>query len=82
MTTKEEVRTAWANEELAQVINKLTALHSDFKENSGLIQHELIEQAIDKLYHAYTLSKPNNNLNDLLIVDSINNVPLQVDHFN
>ncbi len=34
MTTKEEVRTAWANEELAQVIYKLTALHSDFKEIS------------------------------------------------
>jgi hypothetical protein len=62
MTTKEEVRTSWANEELAQVITQLTALHSEFKENSGLIQHELIEQAIDKLYHAYTLSKPNKNI--------------------
>ena len=46
-TTKQDVRIAWANEELAQVINQLTALHSEFKENSGLIQHELIEQAID-----------------------------------
>ena len=82
MTTKEEVRTAWANEELAQVINKLTALHSDFKENSGLIQHELIEQAIEKLYHAYTLSRSNDNLDALLIVDGMNNAPRQVDHFN
>jgi hypothetical protein len=82
MTTKEEVRTAWANEELAQVINKLTALHSDFKENSGLIQHELIEQAIDKLYHAYTLSKSNKNLECLLILDGMNGTPRQVDHFN
>ena len=30
MTTKEEVRTSWANEELAQVITQLTALHSEF----------------------------------------------------
>ena len=82
MTTKESVRTAWANEELAQVITQLTALHTEFKENSGLIQHELIEQAIEKLYHAYTLSKPNDNLNALLIVDSINNAPRQIDHFN
>ena len=50
MTTREEVRTAWANEELAQVITQLTALHTEFKENSGLIQHELIEPAIEKLY--------------------------------
>ena len=82
MTTKESVRTAWANEELAQVISQLTKLHNDFKNNSELIQHELIEQAIEKLYHAYTLSKPNDNLNALLIVDSINNAPRQIDHFN
>ena len=82
MTTREEVRTAWANEELAQVINQLTALHSEFKENSGLIQHELIEQAIDKLYHAYTLSKPTGNLEHLLIIDGMNGSPRQVDHFN
>ena len=65
MTTKQDVRIAWANQELAQVINQLTALHSEFKDNSGLIQHELIEKAIDKLYHAYTLSKPNENLHNL-----------------
>ena len=82
MITKENVKISWANEELAQIINQLKTLYTEYQENSGLIQHELIEQAIDKLYHAYTLSKPNNNLNDLLIVDSINNVPLQVDHFN
>ena len=82
MTTKESVRTAWANEELAQVINQLTSLHSEFKDNSGLIQHELIEQAIEKLYHAYTLSKPNDNLDALLIVDGMNNAPRQIDHFN
>ena len=82
MTTKEEVRTSWANEELAQVITQLTALHSEFKENSGLIQHELIEQAIDKLYHAYTLSKPNKNIDYLLIIDGLNGTPRQVDHFN
>ena len=82
MTTKEVVRTAWANEELAQVITQLTALHTEFKENSGLIQHELIEQAIDKLYHAYTLSKPTGNLDYLLILDGMNNTPRQVDHFN
>ena len=82
MTTKEEVRTAWANEELAQVINQLTELHTEFKENSGLIQHELIEQAIEKLYHAYTLSKPNGNLDYLLILDGMNGTPRQVDHFN
>ena len=82
MTTREEVRTAWANEELAQVITQLTALHTEFKENSGLIQHELIEQAIEKLYHAYTLSKPNGNLDHLLILDGMNGTPRQVDHFN
>ena len=82
MTTKQDVRIAWANEELAQVINQLTTLHSEFKENSGLIQHELIEQAIDKLYHAYTLSKPTDNLEYLLIVDGMNGSPRQVDHFN
>ena len=82
MTTKQDVRIAWANEELAQVINQLTTLHSEFKENSGLIQHELIEQAIDKLYHAYTLSKPTGNLDHLLILDGMNNTPRQVDHFN
>ena len=82
MTTKEEIRTAWANEELAQVITQLTALHTEFKENSGLIQHELIEQAIDKLYHAYTLSKPNKNIDYLLIIDGMNGTPRQVDHFN
>ena len=82
MTTREEIRIAWANEELAQVISELTKLHSEFKDNSGLIQHELIEQAIEKLYHAYTLSRPNNNLDALLIVDGMNNAPLQVDHFN
>ena len=82
MTTREEVRTAWANEELAQVISQLTRLHTEFKDNSGLIQHELIEQAIEKLYHAYTLSKPNDNLDALLIVDGMNNAPRQVDHFN
>jgi len=82
MTTREEVRTAWANEELAQVITQLTTLHTEFKENSGLIQHELIEQAIDKLYHAYTLSKPNRNLDYLLIIDGMNGTPRQVDHFN
>jgi|TARA_Y100000310_G_scaffold4718_1_gene5631 hypothetical protein len=82
MTTREEVRTAWANEELAQVISQLTRLHTEFKDNSGLIQHELIEQAIDKLYHAYTLSKPNDNLDALLIVDGMNNAPRQIDHFN
>ena len=82
MTTKQDVRIAWANEELAQIINQLTTLHSEFKENSGLIQHELIEQAIDKLYHAYTLSKPTDNLEYLLIVDGMNGSPRQVDHFN
>ena len=82
MTTREEVRTAWANEELAQVITQLTALHTEFKENSGLIQHELIEQAIEKLYHAYTLSKPNGKLDYLLILDGMNGTPRQVDHFN
>jgi hypothetical protein len=82
MTTREEVRTAWANEELARVIAQLTRLHTEFKDNSGLIQHELIEQAIDKLYHAYTLSKPNDNLDALLIVDGMNNAPRQIDHFN
>ena len=82
MTTREEVRIAWANEELAQVITQLTRLHSDFKDNSGLIQHELIEQAIEKLYHAYTLSKPNSNLDALLIVDGMNNAPRQIDHLN
>ena len=82
MTTREEIRIAWANEELAQVITQLTELHSEFKDNSGLIQHELIEQAIEKLYHAYTLSRPNDNLDALLIVDGMNNAPLQVDHFN
>ena len=82
MTTKEEVRTSWANEELAQVITQLTALHSEFKENSGLIQHELIEQAIDKLYNAYTLSKHNKNIDYLLIIDGMNGTPRQVDHFN
>ncbi len=82
MTTKQDVRIAWANQELAQVINQLTALHSEFKDNSGLIQHELIEKAIDKLYHAYTLSKPNENLDYLKILDGMNGIPLQVDHFN
>ena len=82
MTTREEIRIAWANEELAQVISQLTGLHTEFKDNSGLIQHELIEQAIDKLYHAYTLSKPNDNLDALLIVDGMNNAPRQIDHFN
>ena len=82
MTTREEIRIAWANEELAQVISELTKLHSEFKDNSGLIKHELIEQAIEKLYHAYTLSRPNNNLDALLIEDGMNNAPLQVDHFN
>ena len=82
MKTKQDVRIAWANEELAQIINQLTTLHSEFKENSGLIQHELIEQAIDKLYHAYTLSKPTGNLDHLLILDGMNNTPRQVDHFN
>ena len=82
MTTREEIRIAWANEELAQVITQLTELHSEFKDNSGLIQHELIEQAIEKLYHAYTLSKPNDNLDALLIVDGMNNAPRQIDHFN
>ena len=82
MTTKEGIKIAWANEELAQVITQLTELHSEFKDNSGLIQHELIEQAIEKLYHAYTLSRPNDNLDALLIVDGMNNAPLQVDHFN
>jgi len=82
MITREEIRIAWANEELAQVISQLTRLHTEFKDNSGLIQHELIEQAIDKLYHAYTLSKPNDNLDALLIVDGMNNAPRQIDHFN
>ena len=82
MTTREEIRIAWANEELAQVITQLTRLHSDFKDNSGLIQHELIEQAIEKLYHAYTLSKPNVKLDYLLILDCMNGTPRQVDHFN
>ena len=82
MTTREEIVIAWANEELAQVISQLTKLHSEFKDNSGLIQHELIEQAIDKLYHAYTLSRSNDNLDALLIVDGMNNAPRQVDHFN
>ena len=81
-TTKQDVRIAWANEELAQVINQLTALHSEFKENSGLIQHELIEQAINKLYHAYKLSKPTGNLEHLLIIDGMNASPRQIDHFN
>ena len=82
MTTREEVRTAWANEELAQVITQLTALHTEFKENSGLIQHELIEKAIEKLYHAYTLAKPKGSLDYLLILDGMNGTPRQVDHFN
>ena len=82
MTTREEIRIAWANEELAQVITQLTRLHGDFKDNSGLIQHELIEQAIEKLHHAYTLSKPNDNLDALLIVDALNNAPRQIDNFN
>ena len=82
MTTREEIRIAWANEELAQVISQLTKLHNDFKNNSELIQHELIEQAIEKLYHAYTLSRPNDNLDALLIVDGMNNAPRQIDHFN
>jgi len=82
MITSKEVRTAWANEELAQVITQLTALHTEFKENSGLIQHELIEQAIEKLYHAYTLSKPNGSLDYLLILDGMFGTPRQVDHFN
>ena len=82
MTNREEIIIAWANEELAQVISKLTKLHSEFKDNSGLIQHELIEQAIEKLYHAYTLSRSNDNLDALLIVDGMNNAPRQVDHFN
>ena len=81
-TTKQDVRIAWANEELAQVITQLTALHTEFKENSGLIQHELIEQAVDKLYHAYTLSKPTGNLDYLKMVDGMNGTPRQVDHFN
>ena len=34
MTTREEIRIAWANEELAQVISELTKLHSEFKDNS------------------------------------------------
>ena len=79
---KRVIRTSWANEELAQVITQLTALHTEYKENSGLIQHELIEQAIDKLYHAYTLSKPNKNIDYLLIIDGMNGTPRQVDHFN
>ena len=79
---KREVRTAWANEELAQVITQLTELHTEFKENSDLIQHELIEQAIEKLYHAYTLSKPNGNLEFLLIIDGMNGTPRQIDHLN
>ena len=65
---KRVIRTSWANEELAQVITQLTALHTEFKDNSDLIQHELIEQAIEKLYHAYTLSKPNGDLDCLLII--------------
>ena len=57
-------------------------LHGDYKENSDLIQHELIESAIEKLRHAYTLSKPNENLDYLLIIDGMNGTPRQVDHFN
>ena len=37
MTTREEVRTAWANEELAQVITQLTALHTEFESKSTVI---------------------------------------------
>ena len=62
MTTKQDVRIAWANEELAQVINQLTTLHSEFKENSGLIQHELIEQAIDKPVSYTHLTLPTSDL--------------------
>ena len=82
MESKQAIKVAWANEELAHVIKELHVLHGDYKENSALIQHELIESAIEKLCHAYTLSKPNDNLNALLIVDSINNAPRQIDHFN
>ena len=82
MTTKQDVRIAWANEELAQVINQLTLLHTEYKDNSGLIQHELIEQAIYKLCHAHSLSSTNQNLESLLIVDGMNNSPRQIDHFN
>ena len=66
----------------AQDINQLTSLHSEFKDNSGLIQHELIEQAIYKLCHAHSLSSTNQNLESLLIVDGMNNSPRQIDHFN
>ena len=79
---KREVRVAWANEELAHVIKQLHVLHGDYKENSDLIQHELIESAIDKLCKAYELSMPNQNLDALMVIDAITNVPLQVDHFN
>ncbi len=79
---KRKVRVAWANEELAHVIRQLHVLYSDYKENSDLIQHELIESAIDKLCKAYELSIPNQNLDALMVIDAITNVPLQVDHFN
>ena len=82
MGTKQAIKVAWANEELAHVIKELHVLHGDYKENSDLIQHELIEQAIEKLYHAYTLSIPNENLDYLLIIDGMNGTPRQVDHFN
>ena len=83
MTTKKDVRIAWANQEVATIIKQLGEIYTDYKENSGLIQHELVEQAIDKLYKAYCLSKPNNNLDYLLVIDGLtNSSPLQVDHFN
>jgi len=82
METKQAIKIAWANEELAHVIKELHVLHGDYKENSDLIQHELIESAIEKLCHAYELSMPNQNLDALMVIDAITNVPLQVDHFN
>ena len=82
MESKRAIKVSWANEELAHVIKELHVLHGDYKENSHLIQHELIESAIEKLCHAYSLSIPNKNLDALLIVDALNNAPLQVDHFN
>ena len=83
MTIKEKVRIGWANQEVANIIQQLGELYIDYKENSGLIQHELIEQAIDKLYKAYCLSKTSTNLDYLLVIDGLTNKsPQQVDHFN
>ena len=82
MTTKQDVIIAWANEEMSVIIQQLNELYITYRENSGLIQHELIEQAIRKLHKAYMLSYTNQDLDGLKIVDGMNGTPRQVDHFN